>query len=355
MKKKMIILLIATIIPLGMIGCGNSVKNNSNKSQVEQKEDNEFKISELGVSFKKPKDFNERIEGKGVVDFLGVGNDGQGTYGKLIGNYISDNAFKKLGELGEKSNGENLDEEYMKLFEESFKPLFEIVGIEKDKAKENTLKDIEEKYKNSVKVGAQDGIEYYLVYGAKDEYLKGLSDAEKKEYNTYLEEAENIKNNIKIIDIITPKDEVNKIKGNNKIEFDTKDTNGNKVDSKLFSQHKITVVNIWGTECGPCVAEMPVFEDLYNEYKDKGVNILGIVNDAKDDETAKRAKDILAKKAVTYVNIIPDDSLKNGVLKDIVGTPTTILVNNEGKIVGEPIIGGKEKDEYKKIIDEFLK
>ena len=57
--------------------------------------------------------------------------------------------------------------------------------------------------------------------------------------------------------------------------FDTVDLDGNAVDQGVFSEHKLTMVNIWATYCGPCISEMPDLGILAEEYEDKGLQVMG--------------------------------------------------------------------------------
>ena len=65
--------------------------------------------------------------------------------------------------------------------------------------------------------------------------------------------------------------------------FNSIDLDGNEISSELYSNNKITMVNIWGTFCGPCIREMPDLAKLNQEYKSKGVEIIGIPIDIADD------------------------------------------------------------------------
>ena len=57
--------------------------------------------------------------------------------------------------------------------------------------------------------------------------------------------------------------------------FESTDLDGNKITSDIYSNNKITMINIWGTFCGPCIREMPELAQLSEEYKSKGVEIIG--------------------------------------------------------------------------------
>lgn len=88
--------------------------------------------------------------------------------------------------------------------------------------------------------------------------------------------------------------------------FQGKDLDGNEVTSdKLFSGSKVTVVNFWFATCKPCVGELGDLEALNKELASKGGQVVGVNSFTLDgDATAiSEAKDVLAKKGVTYKNV----------------------------------------------------
>ncbi len=138
------------------------------------------------------------------------------------------------------------------------------------------------------------------------------------------------------------------------ITFESVDINGTAVTSDIFSQSKITVVKIWGTFCGPCIKEMPDLQPLYEELKDKDVNLIGIMVDVSEDQNIEAAKYILDSSNVKFTNIIPDKNLYEQLISQIPGVPTTFFIDEEGKIIGEPLVGARSKDDYMKIINSIL-
>ncbi|MDR1774640.1 MAG: TlpA family protein disulfide reductase [Clostridioides sp.] len=142
-------------------------------------------------------------------------------------------------------------------------------------------------------------------------------------------------------------------KGSDFPKFDAKDiVSEEAVKSDIFKDSKVTVVNVWGTYCTGCIEEMPYLGELNNEYKDKGVQFLGIVGDAKGNEVD--AVKIIKSTKVNYKNVAPDDTLQNQLINNIDAIPVTILVDKDGKVIDEFIVGSRTKDEYKKIIDQAL-
>ena len=131
-------------------------------------------------------------------------------------------------------------------------------------------------------------------------------------------------------------------------EFSEKDMEGNTVTSDIFSEYDATIVNFWSNGCGSCVEEMPYLEELYQEFKDKNINLIGVGSDSgQGEEELATAKEILSAKGVTYCNISPDpdNELYKDFISEIGGYPTTYVVDKEGNIIGATIIGVVEGQE----------
>ncbi len=138
------------------------------------------------------------------------------------------------------------------------------------------------------------------------------------------------------------------------ISFQTTDLDGNAVDSKdLFAKNKITMINIWGTYCGPCVEEMPEIEVISKEYADKGAAVAGLVVDVTetDDSKLADAEDIVKTTGVTYLNLKAWDGSNSQLPAP--GTPTTYFVDSEGNLAGDPIVGANVA-KYREALDQLL-
>lgn len=125
--------------------------------------------------------------------------------------------------------------------------------------------------------------------------------------------------------------------------FEGKDLDGNTVKSdELFSGNTVTVVNFWFTTCNPCVGELSELDALNKELAKKGGALIGVNTFTLDgDEAAiSEAKDVLAKKGVTYQNVyFASDGEAGKFTTNIFAYPTTYVVDRSGNIVGEPIVG----------------
>mgnify|MGYP004632379439 FL=1 len=140
--------------------------------------------------------------------------------------------------------------------------------------------------------------------------------------------------------------------------FKGKDLDGNDVTSEeLFAQNKVTVVNFWFTACKPCVEELADLEALNQKVKEMGGEVIGINSFTLDgDETAiLEAKDVLSKKNATFRNIyFPSDSEAGQFTASLFSYPSTYVVDKNGNIIGQPIIGGITSDEQAKLLEEYI-
>ena len=144
--------------------------------------------------------------------------------------------------------------------------------------------------------------------------------------------------------------------------FEGKDLDGNPVKSdELFSANAVTVVNFWFTTCNPCVGELAELDALNKELAEKGGALIGVNSFTLDgDETAiAEAKDVLEKKGATYQNVyFASDSEAGEFTANIFAYPTTYVVDRNGNIVGDPIVGAitekKQAETLQKLIDQAL-
>ncbi|MBQ0052000.1 MAG: TlpA family protein disulfide reductase [Treponema sp.] len=146
-----------------------------------------------------------------------------------------------------------------------------------------------------------------------------------------------------------------------KFEFAAKDINNKNITEAVFADSKLTMVNIWGTFCGPCISEMPDLGKLNKDYAEKGFQVAGIVIDAANrkgnmvPKTVEAAKKIVKQTGADYLHIVPDSKMQSGVLADVMAVPTTFFVDKDGNIVGEVYTGSRSYSDWQKIVEELLK
>lgn len=142
-------------------------------------------------------------------------------------------------------------------------------------------------------------------------------------------------------------------------QFDGYDLDGNKVDSSLFSNNEFTVVNFWFNGCKPCVAELGELDKLNKSVSEQGGEVIGINVETLDGnkQNIETAKQILETKGASYRNIYFDSASDAGKFSlGIMAFPTTYVIDKNGNIVGEPLLGGIDSEEnLNKLLDTISK
>lgn len=101
---------------------------------------------------------------------------------------------------------------------------------------------------------------------------------------------------------------------------------------------KVMLVNLWAIWCGPCVQEMPAFEELQQKYQDKNFEVVGlnIGGEDSDEESADAIKSFAEKKKIDYHLAYSDAKLTNDFMKISKqgGIPQSFLIDREGRLRG---------------------
>ena len=139
--------------------------------------------------------------------------------------------------------------------------------------------------------------------------------------------------------------------------FEGSDLDGNPVTSELFKENSVTVVNFWFSTCAPCIAELGELNALNEELKLKGGAVIGINADTigGDESMIMEARSILEKKGAMYQNIyFPVESEAGQLTYSITAFPTTVVVDRNGRMVGEPILGGINNESQMKVLQDLI-
>jgi peroxiredoxin len=120
-------------------------------------------------------------------------------------------------------------------------------------------------------------------------------------------------------------------------DFNLKDLSGNGVQlSALLG--KTVVMNFWATTCPPCVAEMPIFQQLYVEWSGRGDVVFLSINLGED---AARVRSFMQARNFTFP-VLLDSNWDTAGLYQIRYTPTTCLVDRQGYL--KSVVVGSFKD-----------
>jgi len=113
-------------------------------------------------------------------------------------------------------------------------------------------------------------------------------------------------------------------------DFNLVSVDGDKVALADF-KGKVLIVDFWGTWCPPCQKEIPHFVKLHREYKDAGLEIVGINYKERGDDPNKTIRAFAKKEGILYPCMIGDNTTRNRV-PNFEGYPTTLFVDKQGKV-----------------------
>ena len=137
------------------------------------------------------------------------------------------------------------------------------------------------------------------------------------------------------------------------IVFEGTDLEGNTVTSDIFSQSKLTMVNVWATYCNPCLSEMPSLGELAADYDAEQFQIIGIVSDVLEGEDQSSVESLVAQTSANYTHLLLNESIYYGLLTDVSAVPTTFFLDENG-IVLDTVIGAMEKSAWEAKINGLL-
>ena len=139
--------------------------------------------------------------------------------------------------------------------------------------------------------------------------------------------------------------------------FEGLDLDGNPVTSELFENNAVTVVNFWFSACAPCIGELGELNELDQMLREKGGAVIGINADTigGDESMIMEARNILEKKGAAYQNVyFPVESEAGKLTYSITAFPTTMVVDRNGNIVGEAILGGINNETQMKSLQSLI-
>ena len=140
------------------------------------------------------------------------------------------------------------------------------------------------------------------------------------------------------------------------VVFEAMDLEGNEVSSDVFSETKLTMINVWGTFCGPCLREMPDLGELAGEYEPEEFRLIGIISDVQEGDTEEKislAESLIEETGADFTHLLLNETLYLGLLTGVSGVPTTFFVDENG-IVVYVVQGAKDKEMWQKIINGLL-
>ena len=140
------------------------------------------------------------------------------------------------------------------------------------------------------------------------------------------------------------------------LTFSATTIDGEEVTSDCFKDSTLTMINVWGTFCNPCLQEMPDLGALANEYDNSEFQIYGIITDVTQEsnsEDIENAKLLIKDTQANYPHLLLNEELYVNLVSASDSVPTTYFFNQQGELLGY-FVGAQSKEGWKEIIDELL-
>ena len=134
--------------------------------------------------------------------------------------------------------------------------------------------------------------------------------------------------------------------------FSLKRLNGNETHLADYSG-QVILLNFWATWCMPCRQEMPAIELLWQQYREKGLVVVGVSND--DIGKQKRVLTFIKKMNLSFPILLDDESTVSN-LYDVSGIPVSYLIGRDGILIAK-IVGTREWDSQEafSLVENLLK
>lgn len=140
------------------------------------------------------------------------------------------------------------------------------------------------------------------------------------------------------------------------LTFESVTTEGESVTSDCFADSRLTMLNIWGTYCNPCLMEMPDLGEIAASYDKADFQIMGIVCDVTEDAAEAdidNAKALIVETGANYPHLLLNESLYTNLVGATDSVPTTFFVNSKGEVLGY-VVGANSKDTWVDLINRLL-
>lgn len=323
MKKTMLGILCLFLTLGAFAGCS--------KKEESQKIQRSVNVKELGLTYTTPERWMQYQE----TNIYPITIKSENTFAEIVYGYVTDENMERLNS-GEETSVINC-----------LNSICEIIVAKTENFRNGSLDSLLGEYNYSEELSEQGEYSYYIAYGHK-EALSTLTGDDLTKYDEILEAVPALASSISteaFDDTLLPaKDDLYA----KTITFDTTALEGAPIDSTIFANYDLTILNFSGTYTYPESDEFAVLQQVYktvSKSPDK-INVISAIIDtpaAEAEATALKAK---KDAGAEFLTIKLDTTLANWVTKNLNGVPSTVFVDSNGQIVGEILEGTKSAERY---------
>jgi cytochrome c-type biogenesis protein len=113
---------------------------------------------------------------------------------------------------------------------------------------------------------------------------------------------------------------------------------------------RVVVVNFWATWCGPCRLEIPYFNRIYQEYRARGVEFIGV---SVDEGGWKDIRAFVKEQPIEYTVVLDANQKAADAFGGLPGLPVTFILDRQGRIAAKHI-GITDADDLRQSIEALL-
>ena len=139
------------------------------------------------------------------------------------------------------------------------------------------------------------------------------------------------------------------------LQFSALTSEGEEFTSDRLAESKLTMINVWGTFCGPCLNEMPDLGEIAAQYDVSEFQLIGIVSDVMEGASQselENLKEIIEETGATYPHLLLNEELYMNLVGASEYVPTTYFFNQDAELLTY-VVGAKSKEDWISIIEEL--
>ncbi len=305
-------------------------------------------LDACGVSFVIPEVWTLQTEAN-LIPISTLNPEGE-IYGQIAYYYAPEDHMDELNDL---SSDIPLDE--------LMAGLFEILVVREEMVDSDAIENELDRFETVTELPAAEGFHFYYL----TDWYEPMERFTEEQISVYQDLLKKLPDLEKSIQTYQPDESLaeqqsqsdeNETVTNGDISFATSTLDGAYIDSTVFSEYDLTIVEFWASYCYPDINDLDQLELLYQQLQSSypNVNFLQVVIDTPDENNEQVAKDALTEAGATFQSIMPNATLGNWIVSNLEGLPTTIFVDKNGNVVGDRIEGVQSADVYLSEMEKTL-
>lgn len=341
MKKRRFLFAMLLLCSISITSC-NTTKSQQQAISQQEMTDRTVRLDKCGLQYEAPQQWIP-YEKTNMIPITNTTTEGD-IYAQIQYNYVTDEAMKALSTLSDNTPVDQL-----------MQPFGEILIFKQNKLESESVQNEFALYNKQKQFASQKDYVYFMLTEYKGD-ISALQGEDLKAYQTLSQSMETLEQTISIypFDETIVAEAIDQIRRT--ISFVSTTLEGKAIDSSLFGNADITVVNFWASYCYPNINETTTLQQLKTELEQKhsNVQLIQVVIDTPQPQAEEIAKQAKQEANADFTSIMTDETLANWIVQNLEGLPTTILVNNQGQIIGEQLQGIQTLENYMTAIENAL-